>query len=215
MIAIPSVRPRRFDDFGGESPRAPGERPSGSGARVVVAALAVVIGALVTPFPAAASDGEASLRLAGEFVNASRASRAGPHLGAGLEGRAVFGLSDFWSLSLGAETAWHPPATPGDDELGSMVVQDLFGGVRYNLDVFTYVPYIGLSAVAYPLAPPTEPGAPQRANVGAKLTVGIDWRMSRSWSLGGLVELHSVGLEFGDFPSYASVGFSIGYHFRL
>jgi hypothetical protein len=176
----------------------------------------VAVGVLVADAaPAAGSQGDASFHLTGKLANASRSSSEGPQLGAGLQSRLVLGLSDFWGLTFGAETGFHPPASPGDDELDALVVQDVFAGFRYNLDVFVYVPYIELSAVAYPLAPKLSDDRFQRANVGGKLTVGIDWRFDRNWSLGGLVEMHAVGFDMGEFPSYSAIGFNIGYHFRL
>ncbi len=215
MNWIPSDRRRQTDS---PDDRTEGVRPSGllAGLPVYLAALVAAFGMLVVDaLPAEASKGDASLHLTSELANANRSSSEGPHLGAGIQSRLVVGLSDFWGLSFGAETGFHPPASPGDDDLDALAVQDIFAGFRYNLDVFVYVPYIELSAVAYPLAPKLSADKFQRANVGGKLTVGIDWRFDRSWSLGGLVEMHAVGFDMGQFPSYSAIGFNIGYHFRL
>ena len=180
---------------------------------VTVALLALMV--LALPAPASASEGEASIFTGPVFANANDASQSGPQFGIGGQLGIVFGITDFWALDLGAEGVYHPPATPGDIELSSMVVQNAFAGFRYNLDVFVYVPYVGLSALAYTRAPRLSPKGSQRPAVGTKLTVGVDWRFQRHWSLGGLAELHAINFDFGSFPSYSSIMLKLGYHFRL
>ena len=167
------------------------------------------------PHPAHASQGDAEVRVSLMGANAGRVSNQGPQLGFGGQAGVGFDISDFWSIDFGAEALYHPSAKPGDKPLESMVVQDVFAGFRYNLDIFVYVPYVGLSAVAYGLTPRTQRAEAQRPGVGAKLTVGLDWRFQRHWSLGAMAELHALELQFSNFPGYASIGLNLSYHFRL
>lgn len=176
----------------------------------------LVAGALVfVPSDASASRGEMNLRLAGALANANATSDAGAQFGAAGRATAVFDVADLWSLHLGAEGAHHFAAKPDERRLPPLTIQNAFGGFRYNLDVFTYVPYFGLSAITYLPGPPSKPGGGVRPRVGAKLSVGVDWRFARFWSTGIIADLHAVDLDFGGFPSYSSVGFNIAYHFRL
>lgn len=179
-----------------------------------VAAL-IALGTLaLAPSDVAASEGEATVWVAADAANASDTTPAGPQFGVGAQTGISFGVSDFWTLNLGTEAAFHPSVSPGDDQVPSLFVHNLFGGFRYNLDIFTYVPYVKLAAVAYTAAPLVDAGG-QRPAVGAKMTVGVDWRFDRNWSLGGMAELHTVSFDVGNFPSYSSVGVRLTHHFRL
>jgi hypothetical protein len=131
--------------------------------------------------------------------------------GAGVQLGFRAGISDFWSFSGGVEGSYH---LLGADEAPNSEVLNLFAGFRYNLDVFQYVPYVGLSVVNFVARPPAAPGD-TGALVGGKLTVGVDWRYSREWSLGGMIELHAPLVEPSNFPIYSSAGVNLAYHFRL
>ncbi len=124
------------------------------------------------------------------------------------------GISDFWSFVGGVDTSYHFSSTDDDLEVPSAEVLGLFGGFRYNLDIFQYIPYVGLSLVNFAAAPPTEPGE-EVSRVAAKLSVGVDWRYSREWSVGGVVELHAPLDEPDAFPFYSTLGVNLAYHFRL
>jgi len=189
--------------------------PPAGGPAIVAAACLALLGVGAVPSPAHGSEGEASVWAAVEGANASDTTAEGPQFGLGAQTGVSFGISDFWTLNFGAEGAFHPAVSPGDDEIPALIVQDLFAGFRYNIDIFTYVPYVKLSAVTYTQAPRLDPVDNQRAGVGAKLTVGVDWRFERHWSLGGMAELHAVQLDFEEFPSYSTVGFRLTHHFRL
>lgn len=164
--------------------------------------------------PAAAGD-DVALWAGGSLTNAGKVSSNGPQLGVGGQAGAVFSIGEFWGFELGAEGAHHFQAKPGDRKLESMRVSDGWVGLRYNLDVFTYVPYIGGSVVLYGAAPRVEPGTPQRSSVGVKLSIGTDWRFDRHWSLGFRADLHAVHLAVGQFPNYSSAGLNLAYRFRL
>lgn len=87
-------------------------------------------------------------------------------------------------------------------------------GVRYNLDVFTYVPYAGLGITGYIDTPLVDDG-PAATNLGAKFIIGVDWRFDRHWSLGFKAELHALATDLGRYPIYSTVGLNVAWHFRL
>jgi len=148
-------------------------------------------------------------------ANAGNASNSGAQLGGGLRGSALFDISEFWGLEMGGGTVHHPSARPGDRRLPSMTLNHFYSGFRYNIDVFQYIPYAQVSGVAHLPGPPPSPGEPSRARVGFMLSVGVDWRFDRSWSVGVAADLHSVSFQFGNFPNYTALGLQLGYHFRL
>ena len=133
---------------------------------------------LGVPAEADASEGEATVWTAVEGANASDTAPDDPQFGIGGQAGISFGISDFWTLTFGTEVAYHPSISPDDEQISSLTVHNLFGGFRYNLDIFTYVPYAKLSAVTYTAAPLLDVGS-QRPTVGAKLTVGVDWRFDK------------------------------------
>ena len=177
-------------------------------------ATAVLIGLLVVVAgapPAHASEGEAQVWGALALANANAISETG-QWGPGAQLGVLAGITDFWSIAGGVEGSYHF-LEQGDDIPASEVV-NLFGGFRYNLDIFKYVPYVGLSIVNHILGPPDEPGDTGPV-VGAKFTVGLDWRYARHWSAGAMFELHAPLDAPGDFPNYSTLGFNLAYHFRL
>ena len=177
--------------------------------------LAAVFSVLLLPAsPAEASEGEVSVWLGSGLANAPAVTDEGPQLGTSGQLGIDFGLSDFWGIDFGTQLAYHFPRDLDEGRLDPMFLQNIFAGFRYKIDVFTYVPYISLSAVAWPRAPRANPTSGLRPAVGAKGTIGIDWRFSRHWSTGIFAELHTVNFDFGSFPNYNTVGFNVAYHFR-
>jgi hypothetical protein len=73
---------------------------------------------------------------------------------------------------------------------------------------------VGLGIENYVLGPPDEPGE-SGPRVGGKLTVGVDWRYDRNYSLGAMIEIHTAFDDPGDFPIYSTLGLNWSYHFRL
>ncbi|QDG54474.1 porin family protein [Persicimonas caeni] len=165
----------------------------------------------VLPAQASASDGYAQLWGALNLANANAVSDNG-QWGPGAQIGARVGITDFWSIVGGVEGSYHFAET--EDDIPSSQVLGLFGGFRYNLDVFQYVPYVGLAIENFVIAPPDAPGV-NRAAVGGKFSLGLDWRYSRNWSLGGMIELHAPLTDPGDFPIYSTIGANLAYHFRL
>jgi hypothetical protein len=160
-------------------------------------------------FPTAAfADGR--VWAAGHLANLTTLRRGGV-LGPGAELGLGVDLSEFFALSADVTASHHFPneedEIPGDRVLGASL------GIRYNLDVFKYVPYVGVSATGY-LDAPLVDDAEVGANAGAKLFLGIDWRFHRHWSVGFHGELHALLAGTSEFPVYTLVGLSGAYHFR-
>lgn len=132
----------------------------------------------------------------------------------GLGGRfgGQLSMGDFWGVFADVAGSYHFENT--DEELPADVVSVLSAGLRYNLDIFAYVPYIGLGATAY-LDAPLVDGESAQANAGAKFLLGVDWRYDRFWSLGFAAEIHALLTDLDRYPVYSQVGAYLGYHFRL
>lgn len=130
----------------------------------------------------------------------------GAQLGLGLD------LSEFFALSLDATSSYH--FGDADRELPADRVASAALGLRYNFDVFKYVPYAGLAAAAY-LDAPAVSGSTVEANFGVKLFLGVDWRFHRFWSVGFHGELHALLTQVQDFPVYTFLGLNAAYHLRF
>jgi hypothetical protein len=94
-------------------------------------------------------------------------------------------------------------------------LQNVFVGLRYNLDVFAYVPYVAVSMVLHQRGPVADLGERPISTLGAKASLGLDWRFTRNWSVGGRVELHAVGSSPRQFPAFGTLQGVLSYHFRL
>lgn len=132
--------------------------------------------------------------------------------GVGGQAGAQWKFSDFWALTGDYTLTYHF----GDDsqEIPSDLVNAVGIGLRYNLDVFTYVPYIGLSAMGY-LDAPQVADASLEANAGGKFVVGVDYRYSRSWSIGFSGEIHALLSDLSRYPVFTLMTVHIGYNFRM
>lgn len=136
--------------------------------------------------------------------------QGGSNWGVGFQIGAQLNINDFWRLVGGLEGSYH--FSDDEREVSAHTVTGAFLGARYALDIFQYVPYLGLAVTAYPTRPPAEPTDSGFA-AGAKLTIGVDWRLNRDWSLGALADLHMVLTDPSDFPVYSTVNLNLSYHF--
>lgn len=159
--------------------------------------------------PAAADDGRLWLELDGANLNTVG---EGGIWGPGLQLGGQWNATDFWAVYADLGTSYHF----GDEELGFRddLVTAVSVGVRYNLDVFTYVPFVGLGVAGYLDTPLVDDG-PANTNLGGKIVVGVDWRFDRSWSAGFKAELHALATDLGRYPVYSTIGLNVAWHFRL
>lgn len=172
----------------------------------ITAALAA-FAVFATPSDAAA---ETSLWAAGHLANLTTLRRGGV-LGPGGQVGVNVGISDFFALTADVGGSYH--LANAKDEIPATRVLSLSAGLRYNFDVFKYVPYAGLAATGYIDAPRVDSSI-ARANAGGKLFLGVDWRFQRHWSVGFRGELHSLLTDLSRFPVYTLVGLSAAYYFR-
>jgi len=157
----------------------------------------------------AAADG--SLWLGTGLANLTTLN-AGGVLGPGAQVGGSVGLGEFFSVTFDATASHHFANRRNEIPADRVLAASL--GVRYNFDVFKYVPYAGLAAAAY-LDAPRVADAGVNANAGGKLFLGVDWRFHRKWSFGVDAELHTLLTDLSRFPVYTIVGVNIAYHFRL
>lgn len=145
-------------------------------------------------------------------VNSARPGTAQHQLGVGSQFGFTLTLTEFLSLSTGLDAAFHfAQDNDTQDPLPSLIVSDVFLGVQYNLDVFTYIPYVGLGLVGYFNAPPTQEDA-AGPDLGVKLALGMMYRPGREWSVGGSIDLHSSLTAIGDFALYTLFNVHVSYH---
>lgn len=173
-------------------------------------------GVLLWPNTAQASDGYAQTWGGVMLANANNAAPGG-QWGAGVQLGFAAGITDFWSIVGGAETSYHLATSTDADppvDVPAIQVLGLFAGFRYNVDIFKYVPYVGLALENFPFAP-RDAAQTVTSRIGAKLSVGLDWRFDRNYSFGALIELHSALDTPSEFPLYSTVGANFSYHFRL
>ena len=124
-------------------------------------------------------------------------------LGAAFGAHYTYGLSDqFLFMARACISPVAPderadsPGTPTDRPAGFVEVA---AGVAYVFDVLRWVPYAGLLVGGYALYGGTLGGSP-RVIPGVSLTVGLDYRLDRTWSVGA--SLHQSALsQPGTYPS--------------
>lgn len=120
----------------------------------------------------------------------------------GLE--AMYAFNGFWALRGGVAHGEHRSK---GEAFG--VTQATFGA-RYQLDVFTYVPWIDVSAASYVAG-----GTDSRdLSGGVAVGFGFDYLLDPTWSLGFAGRYHQV---FGNerFPAYVTLGARLGYRWTL
>jgi hypothetical protein len=177
------------------------------------AAVALVVFVFVSALPADASASKGYARTwAGVMgANVNTASERG-QWGPGLELGFGAGITDFWSVIATAQGSYHLALE--DEGIDAAPVAALGAGFRYNLDVFKYVPYLGLAVNTFVVKPAPGDGA-LRGDVSLRGTIGCDWRYDRNWSVGVKVDIHSPLTAPGNFPIYSTAGINLAYHFRL
>lgn len=111
----------------------------------------------------------------------------------------------FWALRVGVDVAEHRSTD-------SIRLYDLAVGVRYQLDVFEYVPWVDVSPGAYFASGEDAPAA-FAAGMGAAF--GIDRLIDRDWLVGAQVRFHQLFGVNDRFPAWMNVGLRVGYRWTL
>lgn len=137
---------------------------------------------------------------------------AGGVLGPGVQLGGSVGIGEFFAITADVVGSHHFENRQNEIPSDRVLAASL--GIRYNFDVFKYVPYAGLAAAAY-LDAPSVSDAPVNANAGGKLFLGVDWRFHRNWSFGPNAELHTLLTDLSRFPVFTFIGVNVAHHFRF
>ncbi len=138
--------------------------------------------------------------------------RAGGQLGPGAQLGVGVELSESFAVVVDAAASHHPAAPESELPADRVLATSL--GLRYDFDVFTYVPYGGIAGAFY-LDVPAVTDAIPATNAGGKAFLGVDWRWHRNWSVGAHAELHLLLTDLNRFPVYNFFGLNLAYHIRL
>lgn len=174
-------------------------------------AVAAAFFLLTVSSEAAASKGYARTWVGVMGANVNTASDRG-QWGPGLELGFGAGITDFWSITATAQGSYH--LALDEEGIDAAPVSSVAAGFRYNLDVFKYVPYLGLSINNFLIKPAPGDGA-LSADISLRGTVGCDWRYDRHWSVGVKIDLHAPLASPGNFPIFSAAGLNLAHHFRL
>lgn len=153
--------------------------------------LAAAMALVALSGPAQALD-DPRLHVTGEF------GYSGDNVGAekhGIGGGAEIGYAPtgFWLLKGRLGLAEHQGARATFAQLG----------VDYRLDVWTYLPWIGLAPTLY------DSGA-----LGLDVSLGVDWLLHERWSLGVGAHLHQA-FDEAAYPRYLQIGARLGWRWVL
>ncbi len=158
--------------------------------RTIVVALGLFCGLVAST--AHADKGLKRVGVQGGFAGlASEGSFAG--YGGGLT--LAYGLTDAWTLRLDA-TASSNQAT---DKGGRSLVLGQSVGAQYALDIIQFVPYFGVYAGIYEL----RGGGLKSTQLKPALSIGVglDWIVSRSFTVGADLRVHALPADFIGSPT--------------
>lgn len=149
---------------------------------------------------AAAPLAEPVWRLDAELGYAGYAAQRRYHgMFAGAE--TAFAFSDFWALRAGYGFGLH--RGKGD----AFEVHQASLGVRYQLDVFEYVPWVDLSPGFYAFS--GDGGVEHSPLFGFAAGLGFDRLLDPAWSLGFAARYHQLVGE-DRFPAYLTLSIRLG-----
>lgn len=154
---------------------------------------------------------EGRLRLAPTLANLNDLGAEGLWGLGGLVG-VEWAFSDYWAAVLDVGASYHFASE--EREIPAQLVSALGVGLRYNIDVFTYVPWVAVSAVGYYHAPLLEDSNNQVA-AGARVSFGVDYRLDRHWAVGVFADLHAPFTDLQRYPIYSNVGVTLAWIVRL
>jgi hypothetical protein len=121
--------------------------------------------------------------------------------GAGLA--LEYGMTDSWTARMNADYAGHVVTSP---ELGLLSVARLGGGVVYMLDVLRVIPYLHLGLDVAAIG---GKGVDWDAYLGIQVGGGVDYLLSREWSIGLEVGYEVFVPESANLPAFVRLGFRL------
>lgn len=170
--------------------------------RTALALVCALVSSLLAPAPAAALD-EPVWRLDAELGYAGYANERRYHgMFAGLE--TAWAFTDFWALRGGYGYSLH--RSKGD----TFDVHQASLGIRYQLDVFEYVPWVDLSPGFYAFV--GDGGVEASPLFGFSAGLGFDRLLDPAWSLGFAARYHQLVGE-DRFPAYLTLSIRLGRRF--
>lgn len=178
-------------------------------------ALLASIALLHLSTPAMAADGDITLGLGPSWADLPFRGDEGQS-GPGGDLWVEYELDRFWGLTAGVGHSYQLSLPAEGDSAGTpgQHITSLWFGALYKLDVATYVPFASLGATAYLANPTLTDKDDQEVHAGARMSLGIDWRRYRSWSLGIEFNLHAFATDLGDYPVYSKALLRMNYHFE-
>jgi len=176
-------------------------------ARLAAGAVAAVVVAL-TASPARAREKEHRFGLDAGLTMLTVGST--PYICCGLGAHYVYGLTDAFNfLAEGSASVVSfrgpDPAAPSLPTMAS----HLTTGLGYTLDVATFVPYGGVLVGGY-LLNGGGLSSPMPL-VGAEVELGLDWRLSHTWTVGFVLRQHELLTKLSTYASYTDAFFTFDY----
>ncbi|WP_394832918.1 hypothetical protein LVJ94_41095 [Pendulispora rubella] len=117
-----------------------------------------------------------------------------------------YGLSDSLNLLVEGGTSVlsipAPEGFAGASGSRTLLLSSLGAGIGYSFDVVQWVPYVGILGSGYLAYGPASDGAVGAAGVQAAL--GIDYQVSRSFSVGLALRQHVLLSKITTYPSYTT-----------
>ncbi|HEY3821989.1 MAG TPA: outer membrane beta-barrel protein [Polyangiaceae bacterium] len=168
------------------------------------AAALAVVATLAISAPAGAVEREHAMGLDAGGAILMVSDKSSPDIGGSVGVHYTYGLSD--AFNLVANAGWSlvalnqtltDPTTPHTHPT-NMTNADV--GVAYVLDVLQWVPWGALEAGGYALQGGTLDGV--KILPGVAIAVGVDYRLSRSWSIGIEAREHLLFTDTATYPSF-------------
>ncbi len=179
--------------------------------RSAAAVFLIIISILAVATPRAAIAAEGRLRLAPTFADLNDLGAEGLW-GLGAQVGFEWAFSDFWAVVVDGTGSYHFEDT--ERQISAQLVTSAALGLRYNIDIFTYVPWVSVSGVAYLNSPLLE-NSEQQVGAGARIGFGVDYRIDRNMAVGVFADIHAPFSDLQNYPIYSNVGFNFAWIFRL
>ncbi len=149
----------------------------------------------VTPARAGAQEWRLSTKPGAAMARAWSATRWGPNL----ELQAEYGINDDWTIRFGASySAFFKPGA-GPEPL-SLAWTGL--DAAWTLDILQVVPFLFAGAAVVAVG---GPDTSWRARLGLRVGLGVDYLLSRSWSLGAEATYGLIVPDTGQVPALVTL----------
>jgi hypothetical protein len=133
-----------------------------------------------------------------------------PYVCCGLGAHYTYGLTDAFNFMAEGSASVVSFKGPSDTTAGRpTMASHVTTGIGYTLDIATFVPYGGLLAGGY-LLNGGALGSPL-ALVGGEAVIGLDWRLSHTWTVGFAIRQHELLTKLSTYASYTDAFFSFDY----